>query len=130
MYRNIEEIKTYNPKYGFVSQLNKGEVKQYDCFTWIYRMNEQDHADKSISIIVFCFEGANTPLEENMSYLELEAYYLNEQARVVNNAYKALKVACDMFKIAGIEHKTVIDEVIHQYNDYENKNEWEELEDE
>lgn len=130
MYRNIEEIKTYNPKYGFVSQLNKGEVKQYDCFTWIYRMNEQDHADKSINVIVFDFEGANAPLEENMSYLELEAYYLNEQARVVNNAYKALKVACDMFKIAGIEHKTIIDEVIHQYNDYENKNEWEELEDE
>lgn len=130
MYREIEKIKTYYPKYGFVSQLNKGEVKQYDCFTWIYRMNEQDHADKSINVIIFDFEGANAPLEENMSYLELEAYYLNEQARVVNNAYKALKVACDMFKIAGIEHKTVIDEVIHQYNDYENKNEWEELEDE
>lgn len=130
MYREAEEIKTYYPKYGFVSQLNKGEVKQYDCFTWIYRMNEQDHADKSINVIAFDFEGANAPLEENMSYLELEAYYLNEQARVVNNAYKALKVACDMFKIAGIEHKTVIDEVIHQYNDYENKNEWEELEDE
>ena len=93
-------------------------------------MNEQDYADKSINVIIFDFEGANAPLEENMSYLELEAYYLNEQARVVNNAYKALKVACDMFKIAGIEHKTVIDEVIHQYNDYENKNEWEELEDE
>ena len=130
MYREIEKIKTYYPKYGFVSQLNKGEVKQYDCFTWIYRMNEQDYADKSINVIIFDFEGANAPLEENMSYLELEAYYLNEQARVVNNAYKALKVACDMFKIAGIEHKTVIDEVIHQYNDYENKNEWEELEDE
>ena len=130
MYRETEEVKTYYPKYGFVSQLNKGEVKQYDCFTWIYRMNEQDHADKSINVIIFDFEGANAPLEENMSYLELEAYYLNEQARVVNNAYKALKVACDMFKIAGIEHKTVIDEVIHQYNDYENKNEWEELEDE
>lgn len=130
MYREIEKIKTYYPKYGFVSQLNKGEVKQYDCFTWIYRMNEQDHADKSINVIIFDFEGANAPLEENMNYLELEAYYLNEQARVVNNAYKALKVACDMFKIAGIEHKTVIDEVIHQYNDYENKNEWEELEDE
>lgn len=130
MYREIEKIKTYYPKYGFVSQLNKGEVKQYDCLTWIYRMNEQDHADKSINVIIFDFEGANAPLEENMSYLELEAYYLNEQARVVNNVYKALKVACDMFKIAGIEHKTVIDEVIHQYNDYENKNEWEELEDE
>ena len=68
-------------------------------------------------------------LEENMSYLELERCYLNEQARVINNAYKALKVACDMFKIAGFEHKAVIDEVIHQYNDYENENndkEWEE----
>lgn len=129
MYREAEEIKTYNPKYGFVSQLNKGEVKQYDCFTWIFRMNEQDHADKSINVIVFDFEGANVPLEDNMSYLELETYYLNEQARVVNNAYKALKVACDMFKIAGIEHKTVIDEVIHQYSDYEKENneeEWEE----
>ena len=130
MYRKIEKIKTYYPKYGFVSQLNKGEVKQYDCFTWIYRMNEQDHANKSINVIIFNFEGANAPLEENMSYLELEAYYLNEQARVANNAYKALQVTCDMFKIIGFEHKTVIDEVIRQYNDYENKNEWEELEDE
>lgn len=130
MYKILDNVSTYNPKYGFVSKLNKGEVKQYDCFTWIYRINEMDNADKSIDIIAFDFEGANAPLEENMSYLELEAYYLNEQARVVNNAYKALKVACDMFKIAGIEHKTVIDEVIHQYNDYENKNEWEELEDE
>lgn len=130
MYKMAEEVKTYYPIYGFVSKLKKGEIKQYDCFTWFYRMNEQDHADKSINVIIFDFEGANAPLEENMSYLELEAYYLNEQARVVNNAYKALKVACDMFKIAGIEHKTVIDEVIHQYNDYENKNEWEELEDE
>ena len=130
MYREIEKIKTYYPKYGFVSQLNKGEIKQYDCFTWIYRMNEQDHADKSINVIIFDFEGANAPLEDNMSYLELETYYLNEQARVVNNAYKALKVACDMFKIAGIKHKTVIDEVIHQYSNYENENEWEELEDE
>lgn len=129
MYKDIEEVKTYYPKYGFVSQLNKGEVKQYDCFTWIYRMNEMDNADKSINVIVFCFEGANTPLEENMSYLELERCYLNEQARVVNNAYKALKVACDMFKIAGIEHKTIIDEVIYQYEEYQG-NEREELEDE
>lgn len=130
MYKMFNNIETYNPKYGFVSKLNKGEVKQYDCFTWIYRMQGMDNADKSIDIIIFCFEGANVPLEENMSYLELEAYYLNEQARVVNNAYKALKVACDMFKIAGYEHKTVIDEVIHQYEDYEKENEWEELEDE
>lgn len=130
MYKILDNVSTYNPKYGFVSKLNKGEVKQYDCFTWIYRMNEQDHADKSINVIAFDFEGANAPLEDNMSYLELEAYYLNEQARVVNNAYKALKVACDMFKIAGFEHKTVIDEVIHQYSDYEQENEWEELEDE
>lgn len=129
MYKILDNVSTYNPKYGFVSKLNKGEVKQYDCFTWIYRINEMDNADKSIDIIVFCFEGANAPLEENISYLELERCYLNEQARVVNNAYKALKVACDMFKIAGIEHKTIIDEVIYQYNDYENENneeEWEE----
>ena len=110
-----EEVKTYYPIYGFVSKLKKGEVKKYDAFTWFYRMNELDNADKSINIIIFNFEGANVPLEENMSYLELECYYLNEQARIVNNAYKALQVACDMFKIVGFEHKTVIDEVIRQY---------------
>lgn len=115
MYKMAEEVKTYYPIYGFVSKLKKGEVKQYDCFMWIYRMNELDNADKSINIIIFSFEGANAPLEESMSYLELERYYLNEQARVVNNAYKALQVACDMFKIAGFKQKTVIDEVIHQY---------------
>lgn len=115
MYKMTEEVQTYYPIYGFVSKLKKGEVKQYDCFMWIYRMNELDNADKSINIIIFSFEGANAPLEESMSYLELERYYLNEQARVVNNAYKALQVACDMFKIAGFKQKTVIDEVIHQY---------------
>ena len=129
MYKIAENIETYCPKYAFISRLAKDEVQQFDCFTWIYRMQGMDNADKSIDVIIFCFEGANAPLEENMSYLELEAYYLNEQARVVNNAYKALKVACDMFKIAGYEHKTVIDEVIHQYEDYQ-RNEWEELEDE
>lgn len=78
-------------------------------------MNELDNADKSINIIIFNFEGANAPLEESIGYLELERYYLNEQARVVNNACKALQVACDMFKIAGFKQKTVIDEVIRQY---------------
>lgn len=115
MYKMAEEVKTYYPIYGFVSKLKKGEVTQYDCFMWIYRMNELDNADKSINIIIFNFEGANAPLEESMGYLELERYYLNEQARVVNNACKALQVACDMFKIAGFKQKTVIDEVIRQY---------------
>lgn len=115
MYKMAEEVQTYYPIYGFVSKLKKSEVKEYDAFTWFYRMNELDNADKSINIIIFNFEGANTPLEENMSYLELECYYLNEQARIVNNAYNALQVACDMFKIVGFEHKTVIDEVIRQY---------------
>lgn len=119
MYREIEIVNINSSKYAFVNTLAKNEVKQYDCCTWIYRMNELDHADKSIIVIIFDFEGANAPLEDNMSYLELETYYLNEQARVINNAYKALQVACDMFKIAGFEHKAVIDEVIHQYNGYQ-----------
>ncbi len=121
----VEEVKTYYPIYGFVSKLKKNEVKKYDAFTWFYRMNELDSADKSINIIIFIFEGANTHLEENMSYLELECYYLNEQARIANNAYKALQVTCDMFKIIGFERKTVIDEVIRQYtiNEEEDENE-------
>lgn len=123
MYKMAEEVKAYYPIYGFVSKLKKGEVKQYDCFMWIYRMNELDNADKSINIVIFNFEGANAPLEESMSYLELERYYLNEQARVVNNAYKALQVACDMFKIAGFKQKTVIDEVICQYTIEEEEDE-------
>ena len=110
MYKMAEEVKTYYPIYGFVSKLKKGEVKQYDCFTWIYRMKELDNADYSINVVVFNFEGAKTP-----SNLELECYYLNEQARIASNAYKALQVTCDMFKIIGFEHKTVIDEVIRQY---------------
>ena len=133
MYKMAEEVKTYYPIYGFVSKLKKGEVKEYDAFTWFYRMNELDNTDKSINIIIFDFEGANVPLEENMSYLELECYYLNEQARVVDNAYKALQIACDMFKTVGFEHKTVIDEVIHQYAYTEPTNEideWEEEENE
>lgn len=48
MYKMTEEVQTYYPIYGFVSKLKKGEVKQYDCFMWIYRMNELDNADKSI----------------------------------------------------------------------------------
>ena len=36
MYKILDNVSTYNPKYGFVSKLNKGEVKQYDCFTWIF----------------------------------------------------------------------------------------------
>lgn len=125
MYKMVEEVKTYYPIYGFVSKLKKNEVKKYDAFTWFYRMNELDSADKSINIIIFNFEGANTPSEENMSYLELECYYLNEQARIANNAYKALQVTCDMFKIIGFERKTVIDEVIRQYtiNEEEDENE-------
>ena len=115
MYKMAEEVKTYYPIYGFVSKLKKGEVKQYDCFTWIYRMKELDNADYSINVVIFNFEGANTPSKENMGYLELECYYLNEQARIVNNAYKALQVTCDMFKIIGFEHKAVIDEIIRQY---------------
>lgn len=130
MYKITNNIKTYHSHtYAFASKLKKGEAKQYDCFTWIYRMKELDNADYSINVVVFNFEGANTPLEENISYLELERYYLNEQARVVNNAYKALQVACDMFKAAGFEHKVVIDEVIRQYTYTEStddKDEWEE----
>lgn len=34
MYKMIEEVQTYYPIYGFVSKINKGEVKRYDAFTW------------------------------------------------------------------------------------------------
>lgn len=133
MYKMVEEVKTYYPIYGFVSKLKKGEIKQYDCFTWIYRMKELDNADYSINVVVFNFEGAKTPSKENMGYLELECYYLNEQARIASNAYKALQVTCDMFKVIGFEHKAVIDEVIHQYayaESADDKDEWEEDENE
>lgn len=134
MYKITNNIKTYhNHTYAFVSKLKKGEVKQYDCFTWFYRMNELDNADKSINVVVFNFEGAKTPSKENMGYLELECYYLNEQARIASNAYKALQVTCDMFKVIGFEHKAVIDEVIHQYaytESTDDKDEWEEDENE
>lgn len=133
MYKMVEEVKTYYPIYAFVSKLEKGEIKQYDYFTWIYRMKELDNTDYLINAVVFNFEGANAPLEESMSYLEMECYYLNEQARIVNNAYEALQVACDMFKAVGFEHKVVIDEVIRQYTytkSTDDKDEWEEDEDE
>lgn len=58
MYKITNNIKTYhNHTYAFVSKLKKGEVKQYDCFTWIYRMEELDNADYSINVVVFNFEG-------------------------------------------------------------------------
>lgn len=127
MYKMIEEVKTYYPIYGFVNKINKGEVKRYDAFTWFYREKEEDNADKAISIIIFCFDGAiHAPVLDKMSYLELERFYMNEQAYLLNKAAIYLCTAIDFYKNAGMGKQEIMNELVSYYNEEE----WEEDEDE
>lgn len=117
MYRITEEVKAYYSIYEFVSEINKGEVKRYDSFTWFYREKEEDNADKTISIIIFCFEGAiHVPVLDSMSYLELERFYMNEQAYILNKADIYLRTAIDFYKNADISKQEIIDELVTCYN--------------
>lgn len=120
MYKMVEEVKTYYPIYGFVSKINKGEVKRYDAFTWFYREKEEDNADKTISIIIFCFDGAiHIPVLDKMSYLELERFYMNEQAYLLNKADIYLRTAIDFYKNAGMGKQEIMNELVSYYNEEE-----------
>lgn len=122
MYKMTEEVKTYYSIYDFVSEINKGEVKRYDAFTWFYREKEEDNADKTISIIIFCFDGAiHTPALDKMSYLEIERFYMNEQAYLLNKADVYLRTAIDFYKNAGMDKQKVINELVSCYNEEENE---------
>ena len=117
MYRITEEVKAYYSIYEFVSEINKGEVRRYDAFTWFYREKEEDNADKTISIIIFCFKSAiHVPVLDSMSYLELERFYMNEQAYILNKADIYLRTAIDFYKNAGISKQEIIDELVSCYN--------------
>lgn len=117
MYRITEEIKAYYSIYEFVSEINKDEVKRYDAFTWFYREKEEDNTDKTISIIIFCFKGAiHVPVLDSMSYLELERFYMNEQAYILNKADIYLRTAIDFYKNADVSKQEIIDELVSCYN--------------
>ena len=126
----MEEIQTNYPKYSFVSRLNKGEAKRFDCCTWIYRIKEQDRADYSIDVILFNFSGADCPTQDRLSYLELERLFLNEQSKLLNSASIALRTAIDSYEKAGIIQEEVIEELLFYYNhkDDTREEEWEEFE--
>lgn len=114
----IEEVKTYYPIYGFVSKINKGEVKRYDAFTWFYREKEEDNADKTISIIIFCFDGAiHAPVLDK----KLERFYMNEQAYLLNKADIYLRTAIDFYKNAGMGKQEIMNELVSYYNEDEDE---------
>lgn len=92
MYRITEEVKAYYSIYEFVSEINKGEAKRYDAFTWFYREKEEDNADKTIFIIIFCFKGA-----------------IQDQAMIL------LTLALEGFRLIGLKEADVLSEEMLEF---------------
>lgn len=91
MYRITEEVKAYYSIYEFVSEINKGEAKRYDAFTWFYREKEDDTAEEAFRL------------------------YNHEYRVIQDQAMILLTLALEGFRLIGLKEADVLSEEMLEF---------------
>lgn len=100
MYIKGLSIEQNNENYKLVNAMQNGEVKRFNYTCWIYRANAND---TSINCLLYNFIGAQELPDNDISYLELERIYRNENAKLWARARELTRIAVETFIYADAE---------------------------